>query len=242
MQFAERGDLISTVQDLNDEQLKEERTKAQRSADPRRASARRERPRARPTSGRSTPMPEATVDHDLTGGDPVRFCRVLRSAELSITAWAVAIIQADPSEAGLADLAYAPALVEDRGPYLDAAPQELVARAQPIADRAKAKRWTSLRALGLEDRDIKRLAKAAPNALLGPDSPDGTAVRAKLIKQLEKKVDPAAATPGGHGLPRRPGRPHAAHGPRQRTAGGRRRRRLPLRVGARDRLSLRRRS
>ncbi len=47
-----------------------------------------------------------------------------------------------------------------------------------------------LRALGLKNADIKRLAKAAPDALLGPDSPDGTAVRAKLLKQIEKKVDP----------------------------------------------------
>ena len=35
-----------------------------------------------------------------------------------------------------------------------------------------------------------RCANAAPAALLGPDSPDGTAVRDKLVKQLEKKVDP----------------------------------------------------
>ena len=101
----------------------------------------------------------------------------------------MAVIQDDPSEAGLADLAYAPALVDDLGPYLAAAPQELVAKAQPIADRAKAA-VDQLRALGLKNADIKRLAKAAPNALLGPDSPDGTAVRDKLIKQLEKKVDP----------------------------------------------------
>jgi hypothetical protein len=131
----------------------------------------------------------STVITTLTGGDPARFCRVFPAAELSITAWAVAIIQADPSEAGLADLAYAPALVDDLRPYLATAPQELAAKAQPIADRAKAA-VDKLRALGLKNADIKRLAKAAPNALLGPDSPDGTAVRDKLIKQLAKKVDP----------------------------------------------------
>ena len=177
----------------------------------------------------------------MTGGDPARFCRVFPAAELSITGWAVAIIQADPSEAGLADLAYAPALVDDLRPYLAAAPQELVAKAQPIADRAKAA-VDQLRALGLKNADIKRLAKAAPNALLGPDSPDGTAVRDKLIKQLEKKVDPAAAAPGGHRLPERPGRPHASHGPGKRPAGGRRRSRLPVRVRTGDRLTSRRRS
>jgi hypothetical protein len=101
----------------------------------------------------------------------------------------VAVIQDDPAQAGLADLAYAPALADSLGPYLASAPEELSARAQPIADRARAA-VDSLRALGLKDRDIKRLAKAAPDALLGPDSPDGTAVRDKLVKQLEKKVDP----------------------------------------------------
>jgi hypothetical protein len=39
--------------------------------------------------------------------------------------------------------------------------------------------------------DIKRLAHAAPDALLGPDAPEGTAVRAKLVERLEEKVDRA---------------------------------------------------
>jgi hypothetical protein len=101
----------------------------------------------------------------------------------------VAVIQDDPEQAGLSDLAYGPALADSLGPYLTSAPQELAARAQPIADRARAA-VDRLRALGLKDRDIKRLAKAAPDALLGPDSPDGTVVRDKLVKQIEKKVDP----------------------------------------------------
>jgi hypothetical protein len=120
----------------------------------------------------------------------VRFCRVLRSAKLSLSAWAVAVLQADPGDPGLTDFAYAPALVQDMGPYIDAAPQELVARAMPILDRAH-QAVASLRALGLEDKDIKRLADATPDALLGPNAPDGTAVRAKLVEQLDKKVDPA---------------------------------------------------
>jgi hypothetical protein len=188
VQFAERGDLISTVQSLNERRLREERTKAQQAQIPTEPPPEATAPGS-PDVGPVTPIPESTVITTLTGGDPARFCRVFPAAELSITAWAVAIIQADPSEAGLADLAYAPALVDDLRPYLATAPQELVAKAQPIADRAKAA-VDQLRALGLKNADIKRLAKAAPNALLGPDSPDGTAVRDKLIKQLEKKVDP----------------------------------------------------
>ena len=188
VQFAERGDLISTVQSLNERRLREERTKAQQAQIPAEPPPEATAPGS-PDVGPVTPIPESTVITTLTGGDPARFCRVFPAAELSITAWAVAIIQADPSEAGLADLAYAPALVDDLRPYLATGPQELVAKAQPIADRAKAG-VDQLRALGLKNADIKRLAKAAPDALLGPDSPDGTAVRDKLIKQLEKKVDP----------------------------------------------------
>ena len=185
-----RGDLFSTVQDINDEQLKEERAKANEAQIPAEPPPDAMPAPGSPDVGQVTPLPEASVITTLTGGDPVRFCRVLRSAKLSLSAWAVAVLQADPDDPGLTDLAYAPALAEDIGPYVDAAPQELVERAMPILDRAR-QGVTSLRALGLGDRDIKRLADAAPDALLGPDAPDGTAVRAKLVEQLEKKVDPA---------------------------------------------------
>jgi hypothetical protein len=185
--FAERGNLVSTAQELNERRLREERTKAQEAQIP---TAPPPEPGATPDAGQVTPLPESTVITTLTGGDPVRFCRVLPAAKLSITAWAVAILQADPGEAGLTDLAYAPALAEDVRAYVAAAPQELVERAQPILDRAD-QAVASLEALGLKKADIKRLAKAAPDALLGAEAPDGTAVRAKLVKQLEKKIDPA---------------------------------------------------
>jgi hypothetical protein len=185
--FAERGNLVSTAQELNERRLREERTKAQEAQIP---TAPPPEPGATPDAGQVTPLPESTVITTLTGGDPVRFCRVLPAAKLSITAWAVAILQADPGEAGLTDLAYAPALAEDVRAYVAAAPQELVERAQPILDRAD-QAVASLKALGLKKADIKRLAKAAPDALLGAEAPDGTAVRAKLVKQLEKKIDPA---------------------------------------------------
>jgi hypothetical protein len=184
--FAERGSVVSTAQALNERRLREERTKAQEAQIPTEPPP---EPGATPDPGQVTPLPEASVITTLTGGDPSRFCRVLPAARLTITAWAVAILQGDPAEAGLTDFAYAPALAQDVRSYVDAAPEELASRATPILDRARAA-VTSLRTLGLTDGDIKRLAKAAPDALLGPDSPDGTAVRAKLIKSLEKKIDP----------------------------------------------------
>jgi hypothetical protein len=184
--FAERGHVLTEAQELNEARLREERRKAQEQRIP---AAPPPEAGGAPDTGPVTPLPEPTQITSLTGGDPVKFCRVFRTATLPITAWAVAVIQADPSEAGLSDLAYGPALADSLGPYLASAPQELAARAQPIADRAQAA-VDRLRALGLKDRDIKRLAKAAPDALLGPSSPDGTAVRDQLVKQLGKKIDP----------------------------------------------------
>jgi hypothetical protein len=184
--FAERGHVLTEAQELNEARLREQRRKAQEQQIP---AAPPPGEGVAPDTGAVAPLPEPSQITSLTGGDPVKFCRVFRTATLPITAWAVAVIQADPSEAGLSDLAYAPALADSLGPYLASAPQELAARAQPIADRARAA-VDQLRALGLKNRDIKRLAKAAPDALLGPDSPDGTAVRDRLVKQLGKKVDP----------------------------------------------------
>src|SRR5262245_12108971 len=184
--FAERGNLLTETKELNDERLQEERQKAQEQRIP---AAPPPQEGAAPDTGSVTALPEPTQITSLTGGNPIRFCRVFRNATLPVTAWAVAVIQDDPTQAGLADLAYGPALVDGLGPYLASAPQELAVKAQPIADRARAA-VDRLKALGLKNRDIKRLAKTAPDALLGPASPDGTAVRDKLVKQLEKKVDP----------------------------------------------------
>jgi hypothetical protein len=188
VQFAERGDLISTVGSLNERRLKEDRAKANAAQIP---SQPPPDVTAAPDPGQVRPLPEATLVTTLTGGNPARFCRAVPAATLAVSAWAVAVLGTDPSEAGLADLAYGPVLVRDLRPYLKSAPQELVPHAAPILDRANAA-VESLRALGLKDRDIKRLADSASDQLLGRDSPDGTVVRAELIKQLEKKVDPGA--------------------------------------------------
>jgi hypothetical protein len=188
VQFAERGDLISTVQSLNDNRLKEERAKAQEAQIPAAPPPDATAAPASPDVGAVTPLPEPTVITSLTGGNPAAFCRVLPSARLSVTAWAVAILQGQPTDAGLSDLAYAPLLTQDLGAYVKVAPQELQAQAQPILDR-ESDAVASLRALGLKDRDIKKLASKTSDLLLGPDKPDGTTVRDKLVKQLEKKID-----------------------------------------------------
>jgi hypothetical protein len=47
----------------------------------------------------------------------------------------------------------------------------------------------TLHALGLNDRDVKRLADAASDVLLSPKSPDGVEAQTVLVKLLEKKVD-----------------------------------------------------
>ena len=188
VQFAERGDLISVVRSLNENQLKEERSKAaeaQIPAEPPPDTA----PPGSPDVGPVTPLPEPTVITTLTGGDPAAFCRTYPSTKLSVTAWAAAVLQGDPSAAGISDLAYAPVLKKDLTSYVKVAPQELQAQAQPILDREKDA-VAALRALGLKDRDVKRLASSASDLLLGPDNPDAATVRDKLVKQLEKKVDP----------------------------------------------------
>jgi hypothetical protein len=189
VQFAERGDLISTVRTLNDNRLKEERAKANEAQIPAEPPPDATAP-ASPDVGSVTPLPEPTEITTLTGGNPAAFCRAQPSVRLSVTGWGVAILQGDPADAGRSDLAYAPLLTHDLGSYIKVAPQELQAKAQPILDREKDA-VASLRALGLKDRDIKRLANATSDALLGPDNPDGTTVRDKMLKQIEKKVDPA---------------------------------------------------
>jgi len=195
VQFAERGDLMSVVRSLNDNRLKEERAKAAEAQIPTQTSPDETAPSGSPDVGSVAPLPEPTTITTLTGGDPVAVCRALPSVKLSVTAWAVAALQGDPGDAGRSDLAYAPLLTNDLPSYLRVAPQELQSKAQPIFDRAKDA-VASLRALGFKDRDIKRLADSTSDALLGPDHPDGTTVRDKVLKQIEKQIERKKGDPG----------------------------------------------
>lgn len=194
VQFAERGDLMSVVRTLNDNRLKEERAKAAEAQIPAQPSPEETAGPGTPDVGTVAPLPEPTPIGTLTGGNPVAFCRALPSTRLSVTAWAVAVLQGDPAAAGSSDLAYAPLLGRDLPSYVRAAPQELQAKAQPILDRTNDA-IASLRALGLKDRDIKRLADSTSDTLLAPDHPDGAAVRDKELKQIEKRIEARKGDP-----------------------------------------------
>jgi hypothetical protein len=186
VQFAERGDLFATVDSLNSQRLEEERAKA-RAAEP--PAEHPPQPTA-PDSplGQVAPLPETTVITTLTGGDPDRFCQVLPAAELSLNAWAVAILHAETVDQGLTDFAYGPLLARDVRRYVDAAPEELASRAAPILERARDA-VARLRELGLADRDIKRLARSASDMLAGSGSPDALTVRNNLVAALEEEVE-----------------------------------------------------
>ena len=203
VQFAERGDLMSVVKSLNDNRLKEQRANAAEAQIPTQPSPDETAPSS-PDTGSIAALPDPTPITTLTGGDPVAFCRAIPSTRLSVTGWAVAVLQGDPADAGRSDLAYGPLLTQDLPSYLRAAPQELQAKAQPIFDRANDA-VASLRALGLKDRDIKKIANSTSDALLGPDKPDGATVRDKELKQIEKqlqkkKIDPAQLGPAANGF------------------------------------------
>jgi hypothetical protein len=186
--FAESGEVVSSAEALNEGRLQEERRKRTEQRLP------AEQPPVAEAEAQAAPgaqLPEPTPITTLTGGDPVRFCRVLSSVTLGVTSWAQAVLSADPADVGLSDYAYAPLLARDLDRYVKVAPQELVERAAPILDRARSA-IASLEAQGLSKRDIKRLADSASRALLSPQSPDGIQVQADVIKQIEKKVDPQA--------------------------------------------------
>jgi hypothetical protein len=125
----------------------------------------------------------------LTGGSPEKFCPALPVAVRAITAWAEAVLGDEPAEVGVTDFAYAPVLQRDVGAYVDAAPNEVAQRANPILARARDG-VAALRALGLKDADIKRLADLGGERLGAEDSPDGVTVRADLVKVLEERVAP----------------------------------------------------
>ncbi|HMF84042.1 MAG TPA: hypothetical protein VKI01_12275 [Acidimicrobiia bacterium] len=202
VQFAEKGDLASVVRSLNDNQLKEQRANAAEAQLPTQPPPDQNAAPGSPDTGPVTPLPAPTTITTLTGGDPVAVCRVLPSVRLSVTAWAVATLQGDPADTGRSDLAYAPLLAQALPSYIKVAPQELQAKAQPILDRANDA-VASLRALGLKDRDIKQLANSTSDALLGPDHPDGSTVRDKVLKQIGNKIaakkgDPAQVAPAAN--------------------------------------------
>jgi hypothetical protein len=132
-------------------------------------------------------VPPNTVIKSLTGGDPDALCAILPRAVREIVAWAQAVLGADPGDAGIADLVYAPILTRDIGSYVGSAPIEVAERARPLLKRAQAATNT-LRHLGISDAAIQRLASDADARLGAADSPDGVTIAEQLRASLKGQV------------------------------------------------------
>ena len=167
--FAGRGDLVATVDEINEPagraDRRPERADGHRG---RRGDDRRGRVRPRPLSPRrqvaSGPALTAGPITALTGGDPAAFCAVLADARTVLYGWTLALATEPADEAGQADLAFAPTLVRRLPAYLSSAPTELKARAQPVLDRARAALQV-LRDAGVDDAGITALADQAERRL-----------------------------------------------------------------------------
>jgi hypothetical protein len=112
-----------------------------------------------------------------------------------VVGWAQAILGDPPAERGLTDLVYAPLLARALTEYVDAAPAELAARAQPLLARADAA-LAVLHQLGL-DASVHPLADAAQSGLTAAGTPDGATVRLALTDLLHSgaavsQIDQAA--------------------------------------------------
>ena len=193
--FVEKGNLVSTLRDINAAKVREV-NKARNRALPPKASISVGPP---PAAGKASPTPKTrpmptvppgTTITTLTGGNPDRFCAILPTAVREIVAWAQAILGAPPRDAGVTDLVYAPALARDLGEYADAAPIEVAERVRPLLARADAA-IAALHNLGLNDAAVQRLADAATTALRAPGNPDGVTVANQLESTLTEQVPKA---------------------------------------------------
>jgi hypothetical protein len=192
--FAERGGLAAVLKAINSASLREVRRTKPPTGSP--AATTTTVPRPPPTvlvgdaaDAAAPAIPSGTVITHLTGGDPGAFCATIPTAVRTLVAWAETILGDSPAEAGVTDLVYAPVLVQDLGPYVRTAPIELGQRVQPLLDRAQAA-VVALKALGVSDANVAKLAAVA-TANLGPvDAPDGITVRAQLVDEAQKIVPP----------------------------------------------------
>ncbi len=100
----------------------------------------------------------------LTGGDPAAFCAALGDARTMLYGWALALASEPADEAGRADLAFAPVLARHLPEFVAAAPVELKARIQPVLDRARAGVQT-LHDAGVDAAGIDALADKADERL-----------------------------------------------------------------------------
>ena len=192
--FGGRGDLVSTAAGVNEDLLgllaSTDGVKQPGSTAPGQTTS-----TIAPTVPATGPAPSApplTVAPitTLTGGDPAALCAVLGDTRKVLFGWALAASTEPESEAGRDDLAFAPALVRRLPPFLAAAPTELVARAQPVFERAQAA-VSALRTLGLDDQAIAQLADRADEELAAVTGLDTTGVETALAAALVEQVGEA---------------------------------------------------
>ncbi|MGI9031829.1 MAG: hypothetical protein ACR2HP_17870, partial [Ilumatobacteraceae bacterium] len=187
--FAQASNVVELVADLNailiDEVADDEEAPSTPTAAPSSTSA----PDATSSTTTSVPavdaadLEEATVITALTGGDPGRFCATITDTVAAVTAYAEAALSEAPTDAGVADLAFAPLLVRVLTPYLAAAPDELFALADPLRQRAETAA-EALQGLGLDEAAVGALADQAAQGLTTAPATDGAALQQDLAATI----------------------------------------------------------
>jgi hypothetical protein len=124
----------------------------------------------------STSLPPDEEITALTGGDPATFCDAEPEAGHVVEAYGEALLSEPTETTASTDALYAPWLVSVLTPYVDAAPKELAARAQPMLDRAKA----ALTATGLDQDGADDVVAAGRQAVAARPDIDGIALQTRL--------------------------------------------------------------
>jgi hypothetical protein len=188
--FAEKGDLLSTVKDID--LARAGSIKRRNENDGQTAPTSTTPPAPPPTVsvGPQATVPQATNITSLTGGDPSRFCAALVPSLETLAGWSYAVLGDNARQTGITDLVYGPILERDMQRYVESAPLELADRARGILQRAQHA-VAALKALGIDDAAIRALANRGGAELHSSTSPDGLTVQQHLTRYLETKL-PAA--------------------------------------------------
>jgi hypothetical protein len=136
----------------------------------------------------STTIPSNDEITTLTGGDPATFCDADPEAEQVVEAYAEALLSEPAETTATTDALYAPWLVEVLGPYIQAAPKELAARAQPMLDRARS----AMTATGLDPAGADDVVAAGRQALAALPEMDGATLQSRLQTTFLQHVSQAA--------------------------------------------------
>jgi hypothetical protein len=153
------------------------------------------------TSSPSSSVPTNDEITTLTGGDPAAFCDAQPEAFDVVETYAEALLSEPADTTATTDALYAPWLVEVLTPYIQAAPKELAARAQPVLGRATA----AMTATGLDPAGADDVVAAGRQAVAGSPDIDGATLQTRLqatmlqhVKQdaLDAAVKELGPTPG----------------------------------------------